>query len=58
MSNFDRIVESFRLQSGACRLFGSPFTADLLQEATNALERGGVLAEADPHGRNVNWLDG
>ncbi len=45
MANLDRIVESFRLQSGACRLFGSPFTADLLQEATGALERGGVLAD-------------
>lgn len=45
MSNLARIIEYFRLQSGACRLFGSPFTADLLEHATNALERGGVVAE-------------
>jgi hypothetical protein len=45
MSNLARIIESFRLQSGSCRLFGSPFTADLLEAATSALERGGVLAD-------------
>lgn len=39
------IIDAFRRQAAACRLFESPFTAALLDGATASLETGGILAD-------------
>ena len=43
VTKLPEIIQSFRFQTGSCREFGSPFTADLIAAAGDALERGGVL---------------
>jgi hypothetical protein len=48
----DAIVTSFRLQVGACRLFGSPFYAELLEAALADLKAEGPVA------RLVEGFDG
>jgi|HubBroStandDraft_1064217.scaffolds.fasta_scaffold00055_29 hypothetical protein len=45
MTKLHAVAESFREQSGFCRIFGSPFTADLLHAAAAALDRGGLVRE-------------
>lgn len=39
------LQEAFRVQAGACRVMGSPFTADLLDGAIAAIGAGGALDE-------------
>jgi hypothetical protein len=48
----DAIFKSFRLQAGGCRLFGSPFYAELLEAALADLTAGGPVA------RLVEGFDG